>query len=68
MNQQSEVLTLNFSWDGVRLFKSSNITPDNRPDIVMDIEELLNVDSMLVGLFIGESKPKKPNDFFHCFN
>lgn len=64
-NPQLEILTLNFSWDGVRLFKSSNTT---LWPIVMDIEELPDVDVMLVGLFIGESKPKNPNEFFHCFN
>lgn len=58
-------LTLNFSWDGVRLFKSSktNIWP-----LVMAIEELPDIDVMLVGVFIGESKPNNPDEFFYCFN
>lgn len=58
-------LTIDFSWDGVRLFKSSktNLWP-----LVMSIRELPEVDVMLVGVFIGESKPKNPNEFFFCFN
>lgn len=58
-------LTLNFSWDGVRLFKSSNkaLWP-----IVMHVEELPHLDVLLVGLFIGDTKPSNPNEFFHCFN
>lgn len=58
-------LTLNFSWDGVRLFKSSNT---NIWPIVMNIKELPNLDVMLIGIFIGNSKPKNPNEFFYCFN
>lgn len=58
-------LTLNFSWDGVRLFKSSNV---NIWPIVMDVQELPDLDVMLVGVFIGNSKPKNSNEFFYCFN
>lgn len=57
-------LTLNFSWDGVRLFKSSNTT---MWPLVKSIEEI-PTDAMLVGLFIGNTKPSNPNEFFHCFN
>lgn len=58
-------LTLNFSWDGVRLFKSSNT---NIWPLVMDVEEIPELDVMLVGIFIGNSKPKNSNEFFFCFN
>lgn len=61
---QLDELTLNFSWDGVRLFKSSKI---NMWPIVMTVEEY-KTDAMLVGLFIGETKPSNPNEFFHSFN
>lgn len=58
-------LTLSFSWDGVRLFKSSTkcLWP-----LVMRVEPLEYLDVLLVGLFIGDTKPENPNEFFYCFN
>lgn len=64
-NKNLNDLTLHFSWDGVRLFKSSatNIWP-----IVMHIEEIPELEVLLIGIFIGKVKPKNPNEFFHCLN
>lgn len=58
-------LTLNFSWDGVRLFKSSSkcLWP-----LVMKVEEMKDLEVMLVGLYIGDSKPQNANEYFYCFN
>lgn len=64
-NPNLKELTLHFSWDGVKLFKSS---PTNIWPIVMYIEELPDEDVHLVGMFVGTSKPKNPNEFFHCLN
>lgn len=60
-NPNTSHLTLDFSWDGVPLFKSPNtkIWP-----IVMSIKELPDAKVMLVGVFIGSSKPKIPKNTF----
>lgn len=58
-----DVIVVKFSYDGVRLHKNSKIT---MWPIVMIIEHSKGQEIMLVGLFIGSSKPKNANEYFYC--
>lgn len=49
--------SLNFSWDAKCLCP-----------LVMKVEELKDIEVLLVGVYIGDSNPLNPNEYFYCFN
>lgn len=59
---KGNTIEIDISWDGVRLNKSSST---KMWPIVMSLPNLPSLDPMLVGLFVGSTDPKNPNEFFY---
>lgn len=54
-------IIVDFSWDGVRIFKASNI---KMWPLVMRLVNVPEQDVILLGVFIGNKNPANPNEFF----
>lgn len=60
-----DTITLDFSWDGVALFKSS---ANEMWPIVMHAVNVPESEIMLIGVFIGKKSRMKVEEFFYCLN